>query len=185
MSASARPPHPLALRPRDAGWLPSALLATLLGACVTAAPLAAAPALDGQTFGDWTVKCEPLPDGQAESCFIFQNRVVRGTSQRVLHVAVGYIPGQDVPVMLFTTPLGVSLPQGVALSLDGTELERAGFQVCEAQGCRAGLRLEAALLERLSAGQELKVSFQDTQRRERALPVSLAGFAEGLAALVP
>lgn len=144
---------------------------------------AGAQSVDGDTFAEWTVKCEPLPQDSSESCFVFQNRVLRGTSQRILHTAVGYLPGDSEPVMLFTTPLGVALPQGITLRLDGEPVAQAAFQVCETQGCRAGLRLNAAILERLNAAETASVLFLDNQRRELELPLTLDGLDDALKAL--
>lgn len=150
-----------------------------------AATAASAEPTDGQTYTDWTVKCETAPGAQSEQCFMFQNRVLRDTGKRILHTSVGYLPGQSEPVMLLTTPLGVSLPHGLVLWLDDEVLAEVPFQVCQTQGCRGGLKLEGALLERLRAGGTARVVFHDAQRREVDLPVSLAGFSEALAALRP
>lgn len=163
---------------------PRALLVTLaaVGVILAGAAVDAEP-VDGQTFADWTVKCEALPGGRTDQCFVFQNRILRGSGKRLLHVAVGYLGNDAEPVMLFTTPLGVALTQGVSVSVASETIVKVPFQVCEVNGCRAGLRLTEKLLERFESGQEARVDFQDAQRRPIEVQLSLGGLSAGLGAL--
>lgn len=147
---------------------------------------AVAPAIaavsDKDTFDNWTVACEAGSDGE-EQCFIFQNLVLREGGQRVLHVAVGYVPDHTGPVALFTLPLGISLPPGVKMQIDDAEPIRFPVERCEPNGCRAGLKLEGALLEAFEQGTEIKVTFHDAGRQPVSVPLSLQGFSAGLRAL--
>lgn len=138
---------------------------------------------DGESFDNWTVRCEDSKDAQARQCFIFQNLVTREGAQRVLHVAIGYLPDRPEPIALVTLPLGISLPPGASIQVDDGEPTRFPVERCEPNGCRAGLRLESPLLDAMKTGQELRVTFQDGSRKPVTVPLSLQGFTAGLRAL--
>lgn len=156
--------------------------AAALIAALAAGPTAAAPE-QGATFDNWTVGCEAVENEERTQCFIFQNLVLREGGQRVLHVAVGYLPDQDDPIALFTLPLGISLPPGASLQVDGGDPVRFPIERCEPEGCRAGLRLEEEVLDAFKKGTEVKVTFHDATRRPVSVPLSLKGFMAGLRAL--
>ncbi len=139
-------------------------------------------ATDGATYGNWTVKCEQADDAP-DSCFIFQNLVLREGGQRVLQLAVGYVPAAVEPIALLSLPLGISLPPGVSISIDDGEATRFAIERCEPNGCRAGLKLKAPLVAEISAGERILIKFFDAQREAIEVPLSLQGFATGLAAV--
>lgn len=155
----------------------------LLTAAALAAAAAAAAPQEGATFDNWTVGCETVQDEKRTQCFIFQNLVLREGGQRVLHVAVGYLPDQHDPIALFTLPLGISLPPGASLQVDEGEPVRFPIERCEPEGCRAGLRLEDEVLAAFKKGEQVKVTFHDATRRPVSVPLSLKGFMAGLRAL--
>lgn len=158
-------------------WM--ALLATGAGA------VSDPPAEDEQNYGSWTAKCE-APEGEgpdAGGCFIFQNLVLRAGGQRVLQIAIGYVPGTAEPIALLSLPLGISLPPGVSIEAAGGEPMRFPVERCEPNGCRAGLRLKQAFLDELLAADTLTVRFHDAQRQPIEVPLAVSGLAEGLQAL--
>jgi len=138
---------------------------------------------DGQTFDNWTVGCEPVEAERRRQCFIYQNLVLREGGQRVLHVAIGYLPDDDTPIGLVTLPLGISLPPGASVRVDEAEPLRFPIERCEPNGCRAGFRLEPELLEAFKKGEEARVTFHDASRQPVTVPLSLQGFTAGLRAL--
>ncbi len=146
-------------------------------------PAALAEVKDGESFDNWTVRCEDTKSEPQRQCFIFQNLVTRDSAQRVLHLAIGYLPDNPVPIALVTLPLGISLPPGASIQVDDGEPTRFPVERCEPNGCRAGLRLEAPLLESMKTGQQLRVTFQDGARKPVTVPLSLQGFTAGLRAL--
>jgi invasion protein IalB len=142
---------------------------------------------DGKVFENWTLKCESAKEPQAPAtanqCFIFQNLVLKEGGQRVMHIAIGYLPDNTEPVALLTLPLGISLPPGAALTVDTGEPVRFPIERCEPSGCRAGIKIDAKLLERLQKGNKAEVTFHDGSRRPIKVPLSLKGITAGLAAL--
>lgn len=153
---------------------------------VIGVPLAAgAKPQHGQTFKDWTARCEESPGSAVERCFIFQNLVLKESGQRLVHVAVGYLAADGRPAAVITLPLGISLPLGASISVDGGTPENIVIERCDASGCIGTIRLSDALVAELKRGREARVAFHDGSRRRIAVPVSLLGFTAGFNALSP
>ena len=140
-------------------------------------------AVDAETYGNWTAKCEEAHDGKEGGCFLLQNLVLRDGGQRVLQVAVGYVPNASEPIALLSLPLGISLPPGVSLRVSDHEPVQIPVERCEPNGCRAGLKLKDDLLRALRDNTQITVVFHDAQRHPIEVPVKLEGFAKGLDAL--
>ncbi len=159
-------------------WRACALLSLV---CYALAVRAANPT--EQSFGNWTSKCEDSQGGKEGGCFIFQNLVLREGGQRVLQVAIGYVPNSTEPVALVSLPLGISLPPGVSLEMATVDTLRFPVERCEPNGCRAGLKLKADFMDALSHVEQMTVKFHDAERRPIEVPISLKGLARGLVAL--
>ncbi len=154
-------------------------------ACLIAAILLCSPAYaqDEANYGSWTAKCEQPHDNKEGGCFIFQNLVLREGGQRVLQVAIGYVPNTTEPIALLSLPLGISLPPGVSIELPQSTPIRFPVERCEPNGCRAGLKLKPEFLVALKRADKLTVRFHDAQRQPIEVPLSLSGFTAGLEAL--
>jgi invasion protein IalB len=140
---------------------------------------ARAEVTNGQVFEHWTVRCGVRESAAMERCFLFQNVVTRKGGQRVLHVAVGYLPGDESPAGILTLPLGISLPPGASLELDGGVSLQFPIERCEAKGCQAGFRITPEFLEALKTAQEARVTFYDGTRHPIDVKLSLKGLWEG------
>lgn len=154
------------------------LLAALLVACHASSGVE-----DGDSFGHWLVRCGPDENAQEKGCFLFQNLVLKQGGQRVLQVAVGFVDNAPDPIALLSLPLGISLPPGAKISIDGKQSYDMQIERCEANGCRAGLKLSNKLLDRFLSGESLSVLFHDAQRRPIEVPLSLDGFNAGYTAM--
>lgn len=144
-------------------------------------PLASVQAKDGETFENWTIRCETRDT--SENCHLFQNLVMQHGGSSVLHMAVGFPRGQDTPVLLISMPLGISLPPGASIQVDDHETMRFQIERCEPEGCRGGFRLSTEVLAQFEQGQRAIVTFFDAGRQPIEVPVILSGFSEGLTAL--
>lgn len=143
---------------------------------------ASAEAVDGEEFDNWTVRCEES-DGR-ESCFIFQNLVLQNGGSSILHVAIGYLPGnKKVPVILVSMPLGISLPPGASIKIDEHEAVKFDIERCETSGCRGGFKLTEEMLQNFKKGNTATVTFHDGHRQPIDMPLSLIGFSAGIDAL--
>ena len=139
----------------------------------------------GQTFKNWTARCEAAPATSVERCFIFQNLVLKESGQRLVHMAVGYLAANGQAAAVVTLPLGISLPPGAAISIDGGEPVDITIERCDKNGCIGALALNEELIADLKRGREARISFHDGTRRRIAVPVSLLGFTAGFNSLEP
>ncbi len=138
--------------------------------------------IDGKSYDNWTVRCEK--QGEQESCFIFQNLVLKEGGSRLLHIAVGYLSAaKKVPVILISMPLGISLPPGASIRIDDQDPIKFQIERCERSGCRGGFKLKESMLKSFREGKKATVTFHDGHRKAINVPLSLAGFSDGLEAL--
>lgn len=156
--------------------VPKILLHVVLSVC------ACAPSLANDT-GVWRSRCEETKGKIEGGCFIYQDLVLRQGGQRVLQFAAGFAESTPDPIALISLPLGISLPPGVSLQVDDGKPTTIMVERCEPTGCRAGLKLAPALLGELKAGQTLKVTFHDAERKPIEMQVVLAGFTAALDAI--
>jgi invasion protein IalB len=149
------------------------------------APEQAAPAeqkLTERQFKDWTVRCGRQNEQGPEVCEM-QQQTTDKEGRTVMVVAVVTVPGDSKFGLLIILPLGVLLPAGVTLQVDGGTEVPLQVDWCR-QGCRIEMLLEPDLLTRLKAGREAKVLFEavdpEGQRRRFGYPISLLGFSSAL-----
>jgi invasion protein IalB len=146
---------------------------------------AAAAAEPGQKFKAWEVKCEKA-ENSAQVCHIFQEVSEPNNKQKLLHIAIGYLPEKpDKPVAFVTVPLGVLLPAGISLQIDAGDPVRIPLEVCLPTGCRSGFALNEKLLAAMKNGVTAKFTFYDMARQEAVAEVSLSGFTAGINAVKP
>jgi invasion protein IalB len=116
-------------------------------------------------------------------CQIVQTLTEKSSDRPVLQVAVGYLPDTEKPVAAFLLPLGVWLPPGLQLQVDEGKAGRVPFDICDPQGCHAGVELDDEFLAMMKKGNELNVTFGGRNRKGITAPVSLQGFTAALDAL--
>lgn len=174
---------------RGCRWLGMSLWLALIPLAATQAQ-EPEPAVDEaaqvEVFGDWGKRCQILQTSGEELCLIFQRLRLKENNQTVLYVTFGYPPIGQGPVMVLTTPLGVSLTAGVQLQVDGAgETQQVAYNVCVNDGCRASLVVGEALLGAMQQGEKLNVGFANAQNKSLGLSVSLNGFNEASGSLKP
>jgi invasion protein IalB len=160
--------------------------ALIAAGAALALPMNAATAAEpGQKFKAWEVKCESGKD-DVQVCHIFQEVSEPNNKQKLLHIAIGYLPEKpDKPVAFVTVPLGVLLPAGISLQIDGGDPVRIPLEVCLPTGCRSGFALNDKLLAAMKNGVTAKFTFYDMARQEAVASVSLSGFTAGITAVKP
>lgn len=148
-------------------------------------------------FGDWGYVCSKADNEEVEeSCNLFQTALLNNQGngqseadgqqqqQRLLLTRIGYLGETSRPMLLVTAPLGILLPPGISVSVDGIdEPVRFAVQRCDAGGCLGHTPMTDELIEAFRKGSKAEVTFQDPQRREIPVPLSLKGFTKGLAEL--
>lgn len=189
------PPENLAARPRRPG-LSAILLAVLVAAL--ALPLAAAPAgaqqsapgtapqMPGEvkeTFGAWEVKCGKPPGSQAEKCALVQRVTAEDRPNVGLTVMFLSTVGDDKQLLRIVAPLGVLLPAGLGLKIDGDDIGQAPFIKCGRIGCIAEVVVQEKLMTRLTDGKQAIFVIFQTPEEGIGIPISLNGFKDGAASV--
>lgn len=156
-----------------------------LGAMV--AMLAAAPVMAQGTVraehGDWQMSCDTPPGASSEQCAIIQNVLAEDQPNVGLSVIVLRTADREARLLRVLAPLGVLLPNGLGLNVDGTDMGRVAFVRCLPNGCIAEVELDDEIIKVLSEGESAIFVVFKTPEEGVGIPVSLEGFAEGFAAL--
>lgn len=154
---------------------------------VAAAALAASPVYAQGTvraeYGDWQMSCDTPPGASSEQCAIIQNVLAEDQPNVGLSVIVLRTADREARLLRVLAPLGVLLPNGLGLNVDGTDMGRVAFVRCLPNGCIAEVELDDEIIEVLSGGESAIFVVFKTPEEGVGIPVSLEGFAEGFAAL--
>lgn len=141
---------------------------------VVASPAVAQEVTVKATHGDWQVQCPP--DASATNpCAMIQNLVREEDSRRVLGALIVRPPDIE-PFLRIIVPLGVLLPGGMTLSVDGADVGTVGFINCLPDGCMTQVGLTAELLASLKQGTQAIVTVYEQAEQPIELPLSLTGF---------
>ncbi len=158
-----------------------------LGAADKQAPPPAQPTSKGvgeaakrTQHGDWDVAC----DASGANCAMAQI----GNDKAGTPVLEMVIRKLDEPlevgertataVLDVITPLGVVLPEGLAIKIDDGPDEAAPFQICTEQGCLVREPVDDGLIKRLKLGGEVAVSVIAANQGEVKAILSLKGFTK-------
>jgi len=133
--------------------------------------------------GDWQMSCDTPPGASSEQCAIIQNITAENQPNVGLSVIVLKTADQQARLLRVLVPLGVLLPNGLGLNIDGQDMGRVAFVRCLPNGCIAEVIMDDALIDVLSNGQSAIFVVFKTPEEGIGIPVSLNGFAEGFAAL--
>ncbi|MEX0860327.1 MAG: invasion associated locus B family protein [Cucumibacter sp.] len=161
---------------------------TTAGLAVTLALLAGtggalAQGIVKSTHGDWQMSCDTPPGASFEQCALIQNVTAEDQPNVGLSVIVLKTAARQVRLIRVLAPLGVLLPYGLGLFLDGTDLGEVKFVRCLPNGCIAEAVMDDALIEQLSGGETALFVVFKTPEEGIGIPVSMIGFREGFAAL--
>jgi invasion protein IalB len=88
-----------------------------------------------------------------------------------------------VKVLRVFAPVGILLPPGVGLKIDGADIGHAPFLRCHTFACYAQVTVEDKLIEQLKTGKTAILIIFQTEEAGIGIPISLAGFGDGLAVL--
>lgn len=157
-------------------------LALTLTAALSAAPAMAQGTVRGE-YGDWQMSCDTPPGASAEQCAIIQNVMAEDQPNVGLSVIVLRTADREARLLRVLAPLGVLLPNGLGLNVDGKDMGRVAFVRCLPNGCVAEVELDDDLIDVLSKGTSAIFVVFKTPEEGVGIPVSLEGFSEGFAAL--
>jgi invasion protein IalB len=141
------------------------------------------------THGDWAVQCQQEPDaagGEAttRACGMFQAaKSDRPGVGLTLVVVKGEQEGKEVTMLRVMAPIGVYLPTGVALEIDGDAVGRVPFTRCMPQVCIAIAEASPPTLEKMKAGGVANFIIYEAPGAGMAMELSLRGFTAALGEL--
>ncbi len=131
------------------------------------------------THGAWSMVCDTPPGATSEQCALMQNVVAQDRAEVGLSVVVLRTADREAEIMRVLAPLGVLLPNGLGLNVDGKDIGRAYFVRCFQDGCYAEVILQGELLETLKAGKLATFIVFQTPEEGIGIPVDLSGFSDG------
>ena len=165
----------------------SLLSASLALATVSAAVLGGASAAEARKaqskHGAWSIVCDTPPGASSQQCALMQNVVAEDRSEVGLSVVVLKTADKKSRILRVLAPLGVLLPNGLGLNIDGKDIGRAYFVRCIADGCYAEVILDEKLLSAMSTGTQATFILFQTPEEGIGIPVDLSGFADGFGRL--
>ncbi|WP_246734582.1 invasion associated locus B family protein [Chelativorans sp. ZYF759] len=135
------------------------------------------------THGGWSIICDTPPGASSEQCVMMQNVVADDRPEIGLSVVVLKTADRSAEILRVLAPLGVLLPNGLGLNIDGQDIGRAYFVRCFDDGCYAEVILEEPLLTSLRQGELATFIVFQTPEEGIGIPVELEGFDAGYAAL--
>jgi invasion protein IalB len=135
------------------------------------------------THGDWQIRCDTPPGAQAEQCALIQSVTAEDRQNVGLTVIVLKTADGKDQILRVLAPLGVLLPTGLGLKIDEDDVGRAQFIRCLPNGCVAEVIIDAELVKKLESGGLATFIIFQTPEEGIGIPMSLAGFTEGYAAL--
>ncbi|MBB3392448.1 invasion protein IalB [Rhizobium sp. BK275] len=142
-----------------------------------------APGTVRSNHGAWSVVCDKPPGASTEQCALMQNVIAEDRPEVGLSVVVLKTADRKSKILRVLAPLGVLLPNGLGLNVDGKDIGRAYFVRCFADGCYAEVVLEDELLKTFRSGAQATFIVFQTPEEGIGIPVDLKGFAEGYDAL--
>jgi len=130
--------------------------------------------------GDWQVVCKAPPPGQTKDvCALVQSVTAEDRNNVGLTVYFQKFSNGTRVLRVFA-PLGVLLPPGLGLKIDGKDVGHAPFLRCHNFACYAQVVVEDPLVEQLKNGKTAIFIIFQTEEAGIGIPISLAGFADAL-----
>lgn len=129
----------------------------------------------GATHGNWQVIC---PDN--ERCRMAQTIQAKASKISIVRMRVFK---SEKPTAVFTFPLGIRLNTGWSFRIDRSRETVLPFELCNTDGCHAGINLTPKLLGSLRRGNTLTLRITDASGKPVRPALSLDGFTKAYKAL--
>lgn len=139
-----------------------------------------------EQHGDWRILCEAAAGPGAERCALVQNVESAERPGFGLVVMILKTPDDEAGTktrMRVAVPLGVFLPPGLGLRVDGQEVGNAPFWFCRPFACETEAIITDKIMEQLKQGREALFILFERPDKGTGLIVSLNGFSAGHEAL--
>jgi invasion protein IalB len=129
----------------------------------------------------WSTGCVAEQRGGQLNCSVEQRAIVTNTGQLVASVRINVPQDTKKPVMMIQVPLGLFVPAGITIDVNGTNAQKLDIQTCEAQGCYAGAPVPDAFLAAMLKEPKLNLTFQSLNKQSINLSLPLIGFPQAYA----
>lgn len=134
-------------------------------------------------FGDWQYVCKPPPPGaKNEVCALVQSVTAEDRNNIGLTIYFQQF-STGVRVLRVFAPVGILLPPGIGLKVDGADIGHAPFLRCHTFACYAQVTVDDKLVDQFKNGKTAIFIIFQTEEAGIGIPISLAGFGDGLNAL--
>ncbi|WP_193227581.1 invasion associated locus B family protein [Aureimonas psammosilenae] len=147
------------------------------------APATATPGTVKSQHGAWNLVCDRPAGAASDQCALLQNVVAEDRPEIGLSVVALKTADGKARILRILAPLGILLPNGLGLYVDGKDIGRAQFVRCFSDGCYAEVILADELLSTLSSGKSATFIVFQTPEQGIGIPVDLNGFGDGFKAL--
>ncbi|MEM7398782.1 MAG: invasion associated locus B family protein [Pseudomonadota bacterium] len=150
-----------------------------------AAPSPAGPsAVLRGTYGAWQLYCRTPPGAREEKCAIVQMVTDEQRPNVGLNVQLFKSIGADTNMMRVVAPLGIFLPRGLGMKIDGEDVGNVPYIKCgKTSGCIAEFELQNEVVTKLKSGESALLIIFPTVEEGIGIPVSLDGFTKAFGTL--
>ena len=152
------------------------------------ASVSAEPAATSAIFGDWTLRCQRIEDGDKAQrlCEVAQTIQVQNRREPIAQVALGRVSATAPLRVTAVLPPNVSFPStvGIAAGDKDPPAVELGWRRCVPGGCFADAPASDEVLRGWRGLTTLgRITFKDAEGRTVAVPLSFRGLAQALDAL--
>lgn len=140
------------------------------------------------SFGDWSVRCQRIVDGNdvQRVCEVVQQMRAQDQQSPVAELAIGRVKKGDPLRLTALLPVNVTFPTSPSFSSSGndSELLDLGWRRCLPGGCFADLVLPDGMLSQWRTQAATgRLSWKDASGRDLVISVSPRGLAQALDAM--
>jgi len=135
------------------------------------------------TVGAWQLRCGRPPGARTEKCALVQSVTAEDRKNVSLTIIFLRSFSGDKRLLRVIAPLGVLLPTGLGLKIDGEDVGHAPFLKCGQVGCVAEVVADDTLIEKMKSGENAIFIIFQTPEEGIGVPINLAGFSDGLTQL--
>ncbi|MEL6792609.1 MAG: invasion associated locus B family protein [Pseudomonadota bacterium] len=134
-----------------------------------------------ETHGSWDIRCA---NDNPQACLMSQTGN-NAQGQPVIQAIVKKTPGLKGPqgedvaaVVEIIAPIGVFLPAGVSIKIDGREVGRGAYRVCNPQACLVAEPVAADFIDQLKKGSNAVMTIAASNGETADISISLSGFTK-------
>ncbi len=132
------------------------------------------------TIGAWQISCGRPPGSKVEKCAAVQSVTAEDRPNVGLTVIFQKSLSNNKQMLLVVAPLGVLLPTGLGLIIDGKDVGRVPFLRCGKIGCFAEAVVPKELGKKFQNGKTALFTIFQTPEEGIAIPIALNGFTKAL-----